>query len=457
MDATVGDLGAVDRRLVPVPLTDLRADGAAALEWAAGYLERVGELPVLAQVAPGEIRSRLPATPPEEPEPFSAVLRDLDEVLLDGVTHWQHPRYFAYFATSSSEPAILAELLAATLNSVAILWRTAPASTELEGVVLDWTAQLLGLPAGWHGHIEDTASTSTLTAIIAARQATGRDVVVCSEQAHSAAHKAAKMLGMRLVRVPCDSGFRMRVDELSAAAPEAACVVATVGTTASTSVDPVGAIADVCSSAGAWLHVDAAYAGSAMVCPEFRWAFDGVDRADSLVVNAHKWMLTPVDCSLLWTSRPADLRAAFSLIPEFLRTPAAEDALSLSEYGPALGRRFRALKLWAVLRCFGRRGLQEHVRRGVALAAAFETWVDAEPGWEVCAPRHFSVVCFRVRESDDRNRELLERVNASGEMFISHAVLDGRFALRLAVGQMSTSEDDVRLAWDVLRREAAAL
>jgi aromatic-L-amino-acid/L-tryptophan decarboxylase len=438
-------------------LTDLRTDGAAALEWAARYLERVGELPVLAQVSPGDIRARLPASPPEEPEPFSAVLRDLDEVLLDGVTHWQHPRYFAYFATSSSEPAILAELLAAALNSVAILWRTAPASTELEGVVLDWTAELLGLPSGWHGHIEDTASTSTLSAIIAARHATGRDVVVCSDQAHSAADKAAKMLGMRLVRVPCDDQFRMRVDELSSVASEAACVVATVGTTASTSVDPVGEIAEVCSSGGAWLHVDAAYAGSAMVCPEFRWAFDGVDRADSLVVNAHKWMLTPVDCSLLWTRRPADLRAAFSLIPEFLRTPASEDALSLSEYGPALGRRFRALKLWAVLRCFGRSGLQAHVRRGVALAAMFEAWVDADPAWELCAPRPFSVVCFRLRGEDDRNRELLERVNSSGEIFISHAVLSGRFVLRLAVGQMRTTEDDVRRAWDVLRREAESL
>ncbi len=438
-------------------MTDLRSDGAAALSWAADYLDRVGELPVLAQVSPGDIRARLPAAPPDEPEPFSAVLRDLDDVLLDGITHWQHPRYFAYFATSSSEPAILAELLAAVLNSVAILWRTAPASTELEGVVLDWTAQLLGLPSGWHGHIEDTASTSTLTAIIAAREATGRDLIVCSDQAHSAAHKAAKMLGMRLVRVPSDASFRMRVDELSAAASEAACVVATVGTTASTSVDPVGAIADVCSSAGAWLHVDAAYAGSAMVCPEFRWAFDGVERADSLVVNAHKWMLTPVDCSLLWCSRPGDLRAAFSLIPEFLRTPAAEDALSLSEYGPALGRRFRSLKLWAVLRCYGRRGLQEHIRRGVSLAAMFEEWVSSDPAWEVCAPRHFSVVCFRLRGDDDRNRALLERVNVSGEIFISHAVLGSRFVLRLAVGQMSTTEDDVRRAWDVLRREAAAL
>jgi aromatic-L-amino-acid/L-tryptophan decarboxylase len=434
-------------------LTSLRDDGPAALEWAARYLERVGELPVLAQVKPGEIRARLPTTAPEQPEPFSSVLRDLDEVLMAGITHWQHPRYFAYFATSSAEPAILAELLAATLNSVAILWRTAPAATELEGVVLDWVAALLGLPAGWHGHIEDTASTSTLTAIIAAREATGRDLIVTSEQAHSAADKAARMLGMRLRKVPCDGEFRLRPEELGDLT-EAAVVVATVGTTASTSVDPVPAIAEACEHAGSWLHVDAAYAGAATVCPEHRWAFAGVDRADSLVVNAHKWMLTPVDCSLLWTRRPDDLRRAFSLIPEFLRTPDAEDALSLSEYGPALGRRFRALKLWAVLRCFGRAGLQAHIRSGVALAAKFERWVADEPGWELCAPRRFSVVCFRLEGSDERNRELLERVNASGEMFISQAVLDGRYVLRIAIGQLSTGEEDVRRAWDVLRHSA---
>jgi aromatic-L-amino-acid/L-tryptophan decarboxylase len=434
-------------------LTDLRRDGAAALEWVARYMARVGELPVLAQVEPGEIRSRLPESPPEDPEAFAAVLRDLDEVLLPGVTHWQHPRYFAYFATSSSEPAILAELLAAALNSVAILWRTAPASTELEGVVLDWTAQLLGLPRGWHGHIEDTASTSTLAAIIAARIATGRNVVVCSEQAHSAADKAARMLGMELRRVPCDEEFRMRPDALGDLSA-AAVVVATVGTTASTAVDPIPDIAGACARGGTWLHVDAAYAGAAMVCPEFRWAFDGVERADSLVVNAHKWMLTPVDCSLFWSRRPEDLRAAFSIIPEFLRTPDAEDALSLSEYGPALGRRFRALKLWAVLRCYGASGLREHIRRGVELAALFERWVAAERDWELCAPRRFSVVCFRHRGSDERNRELLERVNATGQLFISHAVLAGRYVLRLAVGQQHTTEEDVRLAWSLLQEAA---
>jgi aromatic-L-amino-acid decarboxylase len=436
----------------------LRDDGPAALEWSVRYLERVRDLPVLAQVKPGEIRARLPAHAPDQPEPFENVLKDLDEVLLPGITHWQHPRYFAYFATSSSEPAILAELLAATLNSVAILWRTAPAATELEAVVLDWVADLIGLPRGWHGHIEDSASTSTLAAAIVARHTTGRDLILASEQAHSSVQKAARMLGMRFATVPCDDAFRLRPDALEATASEAAVIVATVGTTASTSVDPVGAVADIAEKAGAWLHVDAAYAGAAMVCPEHRWAFEGVDRADSVVVNAHKWMLTPMDCSLLWTRRPDAFRRAFSLIPAYLQTPDSEDALSLSEYGPALGRRFRALKLWAVLRCFGRSGLQAHIRNGIGLAAGFEQWVQDDPGWEVCAPRAFSVVCFRLAGDDDeRNRTLLERVNATGEIFISHAVLNGRYVLRMAIGQAATTEADVALAWDVLRREASRL
>jgi aromatic-L-amino-acid/L-tryptophan decarboxylase len=431
----------------------LREHGPAALEWAAGYLERVSELPVLAQVSPGEIAARLPAHPPDQPEPFDAVLRDLDQILLPGITHWQHPRYFAYFPSTGSEPAILAELLAATLNSVMILWRTAPAATELEGLVLAWVAELIGLPAGWHGHIEDGASTSTLTAIIAARHATGRDLVVSSEQAHSSVDKAVRMLGMRIRKVPTDSSFALRTDLLGDL-DEAAVVVATVGSTASGAVDPVVEMAQRCESAGAWLHVDAAYAGSAMVCPEFRWAFEGVDRADSVVVNAHKWMLTPLDCSLLFSRRQDALRAAFSLIPEYLRTPDHEDALSLSEYGPALGRRFRSLKLWAVLRCMGRAGLQDYIRRCVQLATEFEGWVADEPGWELSAPRHFSLVCFRHTGGDELNRGLLERVNASGEIFISHAVLDGRYTLRLVVGGLQTSADDLRRAWEVLRREA---
>jgi aromatic-L-amino-acid/L-tryptophan decarboxylase len=293
-----------------------------------------------------------------------------------------------------------------------------------------------------------------LAALITARTVTGRDLVLCSEQAHSSVAKAARMIGMRCETVAVDEELRMQVADLGDRLDRAAAIVATVGTTATTAVDPVAEIAPLAAAAGAWLHVDAAYAGSAMVCPEFRWAFAGVEHADSLVVNPHKWMLTPMDCSLLWSRRPEDLRRAFSMIPEYLRTPDAEDALSLSEYGPALGRRFRSLKLWAVLRCHGRRGLQEYVRSGVRLASLFESWVSAEPGWEVCTPRRFSVVCFRLQGDDARNRALLERVNASGEIFLSHAVVHGRYTLRLAVGQMRTTEEDVWVAWEVLRREA---
>jgi aromatic-L-amino-acid decarboxylase len=425
-----------------------REDGTAALEWAARYLECVGDYPVLAQVQPGDIRARLPASPPEHGEPFADVLRDLDEILLPGITHWQSPRFFAYFAVSASEPGILAELLAATLNSVAFLWRTAPASTELEALTLDWTAQLLGLPAGWHGHIEDTASTSTIAALAAAREATGRNVVVCSEHAHSSVDKAAKLLGLELRKVPADAEFRLRVDALELT--DAAALVATVGTTSTASVDPVPELADACEDAGVWLHVDAAYAGSAWVCPELRWSQAGVDRADSLVVNAHKWLFTPMDCSLLWSRRPEDLRRAFSLVPEYLRT--SEEVDSLSDYGPALGRRFRSLKLWAVLRCYGRAGLQARIREAVRLAELFEGWVRDEPGWEICAPRHLSLVCFRRDASDQENEELVARLNRSGELFLSHTRLKGRYVIRLAIGNERTTEEDVRRAWEALRQ-----
>jgi aromatic-L-amino-acid decarboxylase len=436
-------------------MTDFRQDGQAALEWAARYLERVGDLPVLAQVQPGEIRSRLPTSPPEDPEPFAAVLRDLDEVLLPGMTHWQSPRFFAYYAVSAAEPAILAELLAATLNQVGFLWRTSPALTELELHVLGWVAQLLGLPDGWHGHIEDTASTSTVAALAAARQATGGKTVLMSEHANVAIEKAARLLGLEPRTVPVDSEFKLRPDALDL--DGAAAVVATVGTTSTSAVDPVPALADACQSAGVWLHVDAAYAGAAWVCPELAWAREGVERAQSVVVNAHKWLFTPADCSLLWTSRPDVLREAFSVVPDYLRTTDAEDALNLSEYGPALGRRFRALKLWAVLRCYGRSGVQARIREAIRLAELFESWVREEPGWELAAPRPFSLVCFRREGTDAENEALLERVNRSGELFLSHARLNGRYALRLAVGNERTQEADVRRAWDALRREATAI
>jgi len=430
----------------------LHEDGLATLAWVEGYLERVSGLPVLSELAPGEIKGRLPAAPPETAEPFTSVLRDLDEVLLPGMTHWQSPRFFAYFATSGSEPSLLAELLTAALNNVGILWRTSPALQELEEVTLDWLAQLLGLPAGLHGHIEEGASISTLVALAAARQAKpGARVVVCSEHAHSSVDKACRLLELELRKTPADEAFRLRPEAIDL---DGACaVVATVGTTSSTSVDHVAPIADACERAGAWLHVDAAYAGSAMVCPELRWAFNGVERADSLVVNPHKWLLTSQGCSALWTRRPEALRDTFSLVPEYLRTP--DDVVSFSEYGPELGRGFRALKLWTVLRCQGRAGLQAQIRDGVRLAELFEGWVRDEPGWELCAPRPFSVVCFRRDTSDEENEALLERVNASGEIFISHTRLNGLYVLRLAVGNACTTEEDVRRAWDVIREEAA--
>jgi aromatic-L-amino-acid decarboxylase len=427
----------------------LREDGPAALDWVADYLERVRELPVLAQVSPGEVRAAMPASPPETPESFADVLRDLEDKLLPGVTHWQSPRFFAYFSTTGSEPAVLAELVAAGLNQVGILWRTSPALQELEEVATAWLAELLGLPGGWHGQLEQGASQATLAALVAAR-GVRPGVVLASEQAHSSVERACKLLGLELRKVPVDADFRLRPEVLEL---DAACaVVATVGTTSTTSVDPVAAIAEECSRAGVWLHVDAAYAGCAMVCPELRWAFEGIEGADSLVVNPHKWLLTTQGCSAFWTRRPEALRAAFSIVPEYLRT--SDEVVSFSEYGVELGRGFRALKLWTVLRCHGRDGLQEVIRRGIRLAERFEGWVRDEPGWELCAPRPFSVVCFRLEGSDEENETLLERVNASGEVFLSGTRLGGRFVLRLAVGNARTEEQDVRLAWDVLRREA---
>ena len=420
-------------------------DGYAAVDWVARYLDRVGGLPVLAQVAPGELSARLAESAPEQGEPFANVLRDLDELIVPALTNWQHPRFFAYFAVTASEPGILAELLAAALNPVALHWRASPASTELELRTVDWVRRLLGLPDGWHGHIEDTASTSTLAALIVARHVTGRNVVVCSEHAHSSVEKAARMLDLELRKVEADGDQRMHGD---VPLDDVAAVVATVGTTSFASVDPVRELADRAHAAGAWLHVDAAYAGSAWICEEERWSQVGVELADSLVVNPHKWLLVPADCSLLWTSRPDEFRQAFSLVPEYLRTP--EDVYALSEYGPALGRRFRSLKLWAVLRCYGAEGLREIQREHMRLARLFAEWVDIDPDWELVVPPRFSLVVFRRNGSDEENERILERANRSGEIFLSHTKLNGRHVMRLAIGNAHTTEADVRRAWEVL-------
>jgi aromatic-L-amino-acid decarboxylase len=422
-----------------------RDDGYAAVDWVARYLDRVDELPVLAQVAPGELSAKLPESAPEQGEPFANVLRDLDELIVPALTNWQHPRFFAYFAVTASEPGILAELIAAALNPVALHWRASPASTELELRTVDWVRRLLGLPDGWHGHIEDTASTSTLAALIAARHVTGRNVVVCSEHAHSSVEKAARMLDLELRKVEADSDQRMHAD---VPLDDVAAVVATVGTTSFASVDPVRELAERTHAAGAWLHVDAAYAGSAWICEEERWSQDGVELADSLVVNAHKWLLVPADCSLIWTARPDEFRQAFSLVPEYLRTP--EDVYALSEYGPALGRRFRSLKLWAVLRCYGAEGLRAIQREHMRLARYFAELVDIDPDWELVVPPRFSLVVFRRNGSDEENERILERANHSGEIFLSHTKLNGRYVMRLAIGNARTTESDVRHAWEVL-------
>ncbi|HEY3962208.1 MAG TPA: pyridoxal-dependent decarboxylase [Gaiellaceae bacterium] len=419
-----------------------REDLDLAADWAAAYLEGVGNLPVQTRVSPGDVRASLPASPPEHGEPFEAMLRDVDTLILPGITHWNHPRFFAWFANTGSEPGILAELLIATLNVNGMTWLASPAATELEQTVLDWLAQLFGLPREWHGHIEDTASTATIAALAAARtQRSG--AVYASAEANFSVEKAARLLGLEYRKVETDELFRMRTDF---SLDDACAVVATVGTTGTTSVDSVVELAERCEAAGVWLHVDAAYAGSAAVCPELRWCLDGCERADSLVINPHKWFFTPMDCSTFWTRRPEALHEAFALVPDYLA--ATQDAVDLKDFGPALGRRFRALKLWFVLRWYGAEGLRALIREHVRLAQLFAAWVEAEPDWELVAPHPFSTVCFRHRIVN--NHELAAAASATGEVFVAATVLKGVDAIRLAIGNARTTEDDIRRTWEVL-------
>ena len=463
---------------------DFRRHAAAALDRIAAYLEHPEAWPVLPRTAPGDVRAALPSAPPDAPEPMDRILADFDRLILPNTTHWNHPGFFGYFAISSSTPGIIGEMLAAALNVNAMLWRTGPAATELEQHVLDWLRQLMGLPHGWFGEINDTASTSTLYALAAARELdpdlriredglSGRDLprlrVYCSEEAHSSVDKAAITLGLGLSgvrRVATDAEHRLDPAALEAAIAEdraagirPLAVVATVGTTSTTAVDPVPAIARICEREGLWLHVDAAYGGSAAVLPEMRWVLDGCERADSLVVNPHKWLFTPTDCSAFFTRRPDVLRRAFSLTPFYLTTAEGENAVNLMDYGVALGRRFRALKLWFVLRYYGREGLQAHLREHIRLARLFASWVDDAPDFERLAPTNFSVVVFRYHppghpggeDLDAINEGLLHRVNATGEVFLSHTRVNGRYAIRLAVGNLRTTEAHVRRAWELLR------
>jgi len=462
-----------------------RAEAHRVADWIAGYLENAERYPVLSRVRPGEIRQALDAAPPRDGEPIDAILADVERVIVPGLTHWNHPGFFAYFANSSPGPAILAEALSATFNVNGMLWKTSPAATELELVVLDWLRQMLGLPEGLFGVIQDTASTSTLVALAAAREAVpGLDVrrkglvgqarlrMYASDHAHSSVEKAGIVLGIGqdgFRAVPADAEYRMDPAALARAVAEDRAagftpfaVTATVGTTSSTAVDPVPAIADVCAREGLWLHVDTAYAGSAAVVPELRWVLAGCERADSIVVNPHKWMFVPVDLSVLYTRRPDMVRGAFSLVPEYLRTPEEAVAPNLMDYGVSLGRRFRALKLWMVIRAFGVEGIAARLREYVRLAAVFRSLVESDPGFELAAPSPLSVVCFRARfagaapeEEDRRNMEIMEAVNAAGAAYLSHTRLKGRIVLRLAVGNLRTEERHVRGAWQALQRAAA--
>lgn len=465
---------------------EFRRHAHRVADWVADYLADSQRYPVLAQVKPGEIRARLPESAPRHGEPFESIFNDFERIVLPGITHWNHPGFFAYFAITGSAPGVLAEFLSAALNVQAMLWRTSPAATELEEVVLAWLRRLIGLPDDFEGVIYDTASISTLHALAAAREEAVADVrarglagrqdvpklrVYCSEQAHSSVDKAVILLGLgheALRRIPCDPEFRMRREALEAAVQQdrnegwlPIATVATVGTTSTTSVDPVEDIASLCRAESMWLHVDAAYAGVAAMVPGYEWILRGAERADSLVVNPHKWLFTPFDISAFFCRRMDAVRAAFALTPEYLRTVETAPVKNLMDTGVQLGRRFRALKLWMVLRHFGAEGLRERLQEHMRLARLFAEWVDASVEFERVAPVPFSVVCFRARasgeEADALNERILERINASGEIFISHTRLNGRYVLRLAIGNLHTTQEHVARAWGLLQRAAHEL
>lgn len=470
---------------------EFRKRGHEMVEWIARYMEGAEAYPVLSRVAPGDIRNALPRSAPESGESFDTMMADFDRLLMPGMTHWNHPGFFAYFAITASAPGVLADFLSSALNQQAMLWRTSPAATELEEVALGWLRRLLGLPDSFEGVIYDTASMSTLHALTAAREAAVPDVrrlglagrsdvprlrVYCSDQTHSSIDKGVILAGFgheALRKIPSDEAFRMRSDLLLEAIAEdrakgllPVAAVATIGTTSTTSVDPVSAIADICAAESIWLHVDGAYGGVTAMLPECAHHFAGLARADSFVVNPHKWLFTPFDLSAFFCRRMDVVRQAFSLTPEYLRTPGSGDASApaaprnLMDTGVQLGRRFRSLKLWMILRYFGAEGVRERLRYHIKLAQAFGSWVDADPDFERVAPTPFSVVCFRANPAgramtdtdlNALNERLLDAVNQTGEVFLSHTVLRGRYTLRLAVGNLKTTERHVARAWEILR------
>ncbi len=456
---------------------DFRRAGHEVVDWIADYLENACRYPVLPAVKPGELTALLPPSAPHKGEPMRAILDDFHRLIVPALTHWNHPRFMAYFSVSASGPGILGEMLGSAINANGMLWKSSPAGTELETVVLGWLREWLGLPDSFFGIVYDTASVSTLHAIAAAREmadprareegASANLVLYTSEQAHSSVEKGAIALGVgqkNVRKITVDDEFRLQPGALAAAiekdlkeGKKPFCVVATVGTTSTTSIDPVAEVADIAERYGLWFHIDAAYAGSAAILPEFRHILAGAERADSLVTNPHKWLFTPIDFSAFYTRRPDILRRAFSLVPEYLRTAEDPRATNFMDYGVQLGRRFRALKFWFVLRYFGREGIEKLIRSHIRWARELAAEVDAEERFERVAPAPFSVVCFRYQGTDEQNRLLLERVNATGKAFLSHTVLNGRFILRVAIGNIGTRREDVREVWETIKEAAGTL
>jgi aromatic-L-amino-acid/L-tryptophan decarboxylase len=466
---------------------EFRAHGHQLVDWMADYLRDVGQRRVVPDVKPGAIRRSLPPAPPSEGEPFERIAEDFEGLIMPGMTHWNHPGWFAYFAANNSPPSILAEMLIATLGAQCMSWQTSPAATELEQVTMGWLAQMLALPDSFTGVIQDTASTATLVALLSARERAGGFAgerlgtdagaglrVYASAEAHSSVIKGVKLAGYgagALRSIPVDESYALRPELLDEAMTRdrsaglvPACVVATVGTTSSTALDPLPAIADVCRRHGAWLHVDAAWAGSAAILPELRWVLDGVEDADSLVFNPHKWLLVNFHCSAYFVRDVDTLLRTFSVTPEYLRTAHDNEVVNFRDWGIQLGRRFQALKLWFVIRSYGVDGLRAMLRRHVALGAEFAGWVEAHPDFELLAPAPLGLVCFRYRPpnispDDPRltqlNRELLARVNASGPVFLTHTTLGGRYAIRLAIGQRCTERRHVEEAWRLVREAAS--
>lgn len=466
-----------------MPAAEFRAGMHRVADLVADYVAGVGQYPVIPKIQPGDVRRQLPASPPEQPEPLDQILADYKRIIEPATTHWNHPGFMAYFAVTGSGPGIMGETLASALNVNAMLWRTGPAPTELEELACDWVRQAIGLPEVFHGHINDTASISSLLGLAAARHVVlrGYDIrnlglagrtdlpaltMYASNQAHSSIDKSVALLGLglsNLRKVRSDEQFRMVPEDLErliradlTAGRKPVAVVATVGTTSTTSIDPVPQISAICKRYNLWLHVDAAYAGVGAMCPELRAMMPGFELADSLVTNPHKWMYVPVDCSLLFVRDKNLFREAFSIIPDYLTTTEL-NVTNLMDFGVQLGRRFRALKLWMVIRAFGLEGLRARMRSQISLAKEFESWVAADERFELVAPTPFTTVTFRARfqgtpeEQDRRNEALLAQVNAAGPVFVSHTRLNGRFTLRLCVGNLRTRREHLQKAWELIR------